>query len=115
MEKLMHFNRLEPSDDSVLIQNRQNLESKKVLPPIDSFLNDQQRSLVIRKIFKNRKGDYLDFLKELEFMNSWNEALNKLDSEMNNRKIYSGSHAAVLLSNIVYRHYYPNDVNIVIE
>ena len=115
MEKLMHFKRLDSTEKPIPLNNKQILENKMVLPSLDSLINDKRRSFIIKKIFKNQNSEYFAFIKNLEMYRSWNDALKRLDAEMTKRKINNNSEAAVLLSNIVYLRYFPNDDEIQID
>lgn len=113
MNKLIH-RREEQSYDPHPINTKTN-KSTKALPPIQSLLKPKQQKRIVDKIFNKNTSEFEAFLNQLNSVSGWKEAFIKLDDEFSKRKIHSNGDEAVLLANIIYRHFYPYDDEVTIE
>jgi hypothetical protein len=100
------FTPLEKYSDTKTIRN---------LTDLRSLLNPRTTKLISNKIFKGNESEFMQFIQNLESYQSWQESLKLIESELNKRRVKETDQSAIMLTNIVYRRYYPHDDGVKIE
>ncbi len=85
------------------------------LASIDSLLNPRTTKLINNKVFNGREAEFRQFIQQLESHHSWQDSLKLIETELTKRRIKVNDQGAVMLSNIVYRRYYPHDDGVKID
>ena len=90
-------------------------KSARNLASIDSLLNPRTTKLISNKVFNGQDSEFRQFIQQLESHQSWQDSLKLIETELNKRRIKLNDQGAVMLSNIVYRRYYPHDDGVKID
>ena len=90
-------------------------KSARNLMTLHSLLNPRTTKLISRKIFNDNEYEFRQFIQNLDSYQSWQESLKLIEQELNKRRIKENDQSAVLLTNIVYRRYFPHDEGVKIE
>ena len=78
--------------------------------PLDSLKNlidEKNEKFIIKKIFDNKKMDYIQFIDQLDIIESWKEAKEKIDKELFFRSVKPFSKEALRLGDLVFNRYFP--------
>jgi len=78
--------------------------------PIESLkkiIDEKNEKFLIKRIFKNEKAEYHEFIEHLEQIESWKEAKEIIDRELNIREIKPFSKEALRLGDLVFTRYFP--------
>ena len=78
--------------------------------PLDSLKNlieEKNERFIIKKIFDNKKMDYIQFIDQLDVIESWKEAKEKIDKELFFRSVKPFSKEALRLGDLVFNRYFP--------
>jgi len=89
--------------------------STRQLVSLDSLLNPRTTKLINSKVFKGNEAEFKKFIQDLESFRSWQDSLKKIEDELNRRKVKYNDQGAVMLTNVVYRRYFPNDDGVIID
>lgn len=101
------FDRQIDSDGNYKIDLQQQFsKTKKVLPSIDSLIDQKQRKTFIKKLFDNRERDYAGLIQRLETVTNWQETYKIVEDELAIRKISPTKGEAVLFTNILYKRFF---------
>ncbi len=85
------------------------------LVSLETLLNPRTIKLINNKVFKGNESEFKQFIQYLDSYRSWQESLKLIESELTKRNIKHNDQGAVMLSNIVYRRYYPHDDGVKID
>jgi len=85
------------------------------LASINSLLNPRTTKLISNKVFNGQESEFRQFIQQLESHHSWQDSLKLIETELTKRRIKVNDQGAVMLSNIVYRRYYPHDDGVKID
>ncbi|MCI0516026.1 hypothetical protein L0128_22675 [candidate division KSB1 bacterium] len=84
----------------------------KTLPALNSLFRPEKRKVIIKKVFQEDETAFEKILDELDLISNWQEALQRLEDIFIEREIYVYDKVAMILSDIVYHRYYPDDQEI---
>jgi hypothetical protein len=103
-------------DGNVQPQDKNNgTKTGRNLVSLNSLLNPRTTKLINNKVFKGNESEFREFIQHLESHHSWQDSLKLIETELNKRRIKLNDQGAVMLSNIVYRRYYPHDDGVKID
>ena len=85
------------------------------LQPLRSLFSQDQWKDLIKKLFHNQAAEFDDLIDELESVQSWQQALKKVDQEFKKHHIDLYDRYAVVFRNILYARYFPDDSRIKIK
>jgi len=102
-------------DDFSPLENDKGSKSPRNLIDLHSLLNPRTTKLISKRIFNNNDIEFHRFIEHLGSHQSWQESLKAIETELNERKIRENDQTAVLLTNIVYRRYFPHDDGVKID
>ncbi len=84
-------------------QHRQNLSS------LQSMIGPEQRNEFIKKMFKGNESSYNALIQDLEIIDSWGDALKRVEVECDRQKLYLHDQKVISFTDILYRRYYPEE------
>jgi len=87
------------------------LKESGTLVLMETLISEEDHQMFLKKIFKNAPEDYDNCLHAINRAKTWKEAISILDDELDKYKADPFSKEAIRLSDLVYRRYYPPDVN----
>jgi len=114
MEKLIYRREKDDYNPQINIKKLEE-NSPHHLPDLESLVNPKQQRRIIKKVFHNNEIDFQIFFRKLRSLASWKAAFQLVEEELRQRRISSTSGGATLLINIIYRHYFPHDLEVKIE
>ena len=85
------------------------------LQPLRSLFSLDRRQDLIKKLFHNQAAEFDKLIDELESVQSWQQALKKVDQEFKKHHIDLHDRNAVVFTNILYVRYFPDDSQIKIK
>jgi hypothetical protein len=95
--------------------NKNNVGVMDSLQPLRSLFSQDQWKDLIKKLFHNQAAEFDDLIDELESVQSWQQALKKVDQEFKKHHIDLYDRYAVVFRNILYARYFPDDSRIKIK
>jgi hypothetical protein len=102
-------------DDIQPLEKYNDAKTMRKLDPLESLLNPRTIKLINSKVFKGNESEFKQFIRDLESYRSWQESLKKIEDELSRRRVKQNDQGAVMLTNIVYRRYYPHDEGVKID
>ncbi len=96
-------------DISSLIIERSKIEEQPD-GPIDqlrNLINDKDEKFLLKRIFENDRMEYDEFIGQLENINNWKDAKERIDIELSARSIQPFSKEALRLGDLVFNRYFP--------
>lgn len=79
------------------------------LPPLKSLITAKQRREIIKKLFEGNEAEFESLINELESVTEWRAALERTEKALNKREIYLHDPEAILLTDILYSRYFPEN------
>lgn len=106
-QKLKESKKVFNFDDTRII-NRREIESQPPgpYPALHTLINQRDRKIFIKKIFRKDGQKYIEFIQRLERKDKWKEAKAMIDQELEKRGISPYSKEAVLLGDVVFSRYF---------
>ncbi len=95
------------STPAVIRRPLQEFQSSLPYQPLHRLIDDQSRTMIVKKIFRKDDEAYGRFIDLLEVAENWKAAKEILDEELSMRKINPYSKEAVRLSDLVFGRYFP--------
>jgi hypothetical protein len=107
--------RISDEDSGSLEKDRPGTKASRNLVTLQSLLNPRSTKIISKKIFSNNESEFMQFIRHLESYQSWQESLKLIETELQKRKVKENDQSAILLTNIVYRRYFPHDDGVKID
>ncbi|MBN2008611.1 hypothetical protein JW960_04605 [candidate division KSB1 bacterium] len=79
-----------------------------------SLINVQQRSEIVKRLFRQNEQAFENLVKKLEPITIWKEAIHIVEEELKKFDVYIRDQNAGLFTNILYARYFPDDDQICI-
>jgi hypothetical protein len=79
------------------------------LEDIDNMIKGRTRRKIIKKLFKKKENEFIDFISSINQLSTWKEASSLIDEEFYNREINPYSNEAINLSDTIYLRFFPKD------
>jgi hypothetical protein len=79
------------------------------LESLDNMIKGRTRKKIIKKLFKKKEKEFIDFISSINQLSTWKEASSLIDEEFYNREINPYSNEAINLSDIIYQRLFPKD------
>jgi hypothetical protein len=97
-----------PPGEETLLIDRDTIEKQPPgpYPPLHSLIDARSRKMIMKKIFRKNKEEYVAFVEKLERVESWKEAKSLIDLELHRRGISPYSKEAVRLGDILFSRYF---------
>jgi len=109
------ISRSNDDDDVIPLEKYNGTKTFRNLTELRSLLNPRTTRLISNKVFKGNESEFLQFIQHLESYQSWQESLKLIESELSKRRIKENDQGAIMLTNVVYRRYYPHDDGVRID
>ena len=95
-------------EDEPLVVTRAKLEQQPSgpFPALAKLIDDKNRKLFVRNVFKQDEDAYADFIQRVELIQTWKEAKAQLDGELNRRKVNPYTKEAIRLSDFIFSRYF---------
>jgi len=95
-------------DEEPLVIDRQTIEQQPPgpYPALHTLIDARSRKMIMKKIFRKNKEEYVAFVEKLERVESWKEAKALIDLELHRRGISPYSKEAVRLGDILFSRYF---------
>ncbi len=91
------------------------IASDNPLQDLNPMISGRIRKKIIKKLFKKKEQDFLNFIATLNALSSWKEASRIIDDEFYTRGINPYSKEAISLSDIIYLRFFPKDKYVATE
>ena len=101
--------RVDGGYNKIIDLNKKSNPPQQKLLPLKSLIDPHRRKELIKKLFKNNESEFEELVHELEPIQEWQEALQKVEQELKHRNIHLQERKAVLFTNILYHRYFPED------
>jgi len=85
------------------------IKSDKPLADLNTMVTGRQRKKIIKKLFKKNENEFMSFVELVNGQSAWKEASVTIDNEFYERGINPYSKEAIMLSDIIYLHFFPKD------
>jgi hypothetical protein len=102
-------------DDATPLEHYNGKKTFHNLVSLDTLFNPRTIKLINNKVFKGNESEFRQFIQHLDSYQSWQESLKLIETELTRRNIKQNDQGAVMLTNIVYRRYYPHDDGVKID
>jgi hypothetical protein len=105
-----HFPKIEFNEtpqDAVIDRSTIEFQPTVKLCSLRDLIEDKDKTMIQRKIFKKDCIAYDGFIDRLDEINNWKEAKQTIDNELFFRSIQPFSREALLLSDLVFNRYFP--------
>jgi len=103
------------ADNVQTLERNNGTRTGRNLVSLNSLLNPRTTKLINNKVFKGNESEFRQFIQHLESHHTWQDSLKLIEAELAKRKIKPNDQGAVMLSNVVYRRYYPHDDGVKID
>ena len=85
------------------------ISSDTPLESLDNMIKGRTRKKIIKKLFKKKENEFIDFISSINQLSTWKEASSLIDEEFYSRDINPYSNEAINLSDTIYQHFFPKD------
>lgn len=79
------------------------------LEDINNMIKGRTRKKIIKKLFKKKEKEFINFISSINQLSAWKEASSLIDEEFYNREINPYSNEAINLSDTIYQRFFPKD------
>jgi hypothetical protein len=101
-QPLVRFDEEEP----IIYRSKLEQQPPGPFPSLTKLIGEKNRKLFVRKIFDRDADAYAEFIQRLELVQTWKEAKNLLDQELNRRRISPYSKEVIRLSDLIFGRYF---------
>lgn len=104
----------EPSEPSAVAMDLADHVAKQIssdnpLEDLNELITGRVRRKTIKKLFKKKEDEFLDFVGRLNALSTWKDASRVIDDEFYERGINPYSKEAIAFSDIIYIRFFPKD------
>lgn len=85
------------------------IQSDQPLQDLNSIIVGRTRKKIIKKLFKKKENEFLDFINQVNENNAWKDVSGLIDDEFYERGINPYSKEAIMFSDIIYIRFFPKD------
>lgn len=85
------------------------ISSDYPLADINELIAGRTRRKIIKKLFRKKEHEYLNFIQMINGLSTWKEASRIMDDEFYNREINPYSKEAIVFSDLIYVRFFPKD------
>jgi hypothetical protein len=93
-------------EEPVIYRSKLEQQPPGPFPSLTQLIDEKNRKLFVRKIFDRDVDGYTEFIQRLELVQTWKEAKQLLDQELNRRKISPYSKEVIRLSDLIFGRYF---------
>ncbi len=85
------------------------ISSDNPLEDLNELITGRVRRKTIKKLFKKKEDEFLDFVGRLNILSTWKDASRVIDDEFYERGINPYSKEAIAFSDVIYIRFFPKD------
>lgn len=85
------------------------ISSDSPLEDLNEMVKGRLRRKTIKKLFKKKEEEFLDFIGQINALNTWKEASRSIDDEFYERGVNPYSKEAIAFSDAIYMRFFPKD------
>ncbi len=85
------------------------ISSDNPLEDLHGMIKGRIRKKIIKKLFKKKENEFVDFVDQLNALATWKDASRVIDDEFYERGINPYSKEAIAFSDIIYMRFFPKD------
>ncbi|MGH7495443.1 MAG: hypothetical protein ACREOO_24050 [bacterium] len=93
-------------EEPVIYRSKLEQQPPGPFPALTQLIDEKNRKLFVRKIFERDPDAYAEFIQRLEVVQTWKEAKQLLDQELNRRRINPYSKEVIRLSDLIFGRYF---------